>query len=88
MSNELRPIEAAKQTASKAREYVRTELSLLPDRRVCPDCDTPMEATHAYDPRTAAFHAETNGKAPAWECPDCGRQERRETDGPTFDPFA
>jgi rubredoxin len=77
--------EKAKESATYAVRRVKTQLSILPDRFVCPDCKVACEADRKYDPQQAAFHAETNGKVPSWRCPECETHYRREEDRITFD---
>lgn len=71
-------------TLSDAKETVKEQtrgrlIEWLPHFE-CPKCNTVCEAGRRYDPDTAAFHAETNGEAPAWICPNCDSAYRREED--------
>lgn len=69
---------------SDATEKVKAEARgrLIPwlPHHECPKCNTVCKAGQRYDPKTAAFHSETNGKVPAWICPDCDSAYRREED--------
>lgn len=40
----------------------------------CESCGAMCEASHTYDPQTAAFN---QGACPSWECPSCGNEYRR-----------
>lgn len=74
--------------ASDAVDSLRSRLSILEDRKRCPDCSTPMQAGYTYDARVAAFYAETGGKRPSWNCPECGYAEGREESKVTVDPYS
>jgi len=80
-----RPIEKASETVNKASQAVRSRLSILDDKQRCPECNSPMEAGYAYDPRVAAFYP--NGERPAWLCENCGYKEAREESKVTVDPY-
>jgi len=90
----LRPISNPTETAQRAADSVRRVVKAVTpfgaDAPVCDDCGATMEPSRTYDAREAAFYAETNGKVPSWECPECGRAIRRESDTQTppnpFDP--
>lgn len=70
--------EKANDAATDVVKRVTSEISILPDRFVCSDCDVACEPDRKYDPQQAAFYAETNGKGPSWRCPECQTHYRRE----------
>lgn len=82
-----RPIQKASEATERAVQSVKSKISILPDKEVCPDCNSVMEATWTYDPQQAAFFEETGGKAPSWECGNCGKAIRRKEKDVVFDPF-
>ena len=63
--------DAAQTVTRRFREFLGVEF----EAHVCPDCGVACEPTETYDVHRAP---EYGGKAPAWECPDCGRQWVRE----------
>ena len=80
-------VDTAKSAAETASGRVKGLVPWLPSPHEC-DCGALCEATRVYDPDQAAFYPETNGKVPAWECPECGAAYRREeNDGYTFSPW-
>ena len=82
-----RPIQKAREATESVSERAKGLIGWLPNPKEC-DCGALCEASRVYDPDQAAFFAETNGKAPAWECPECGAAYRREeNDGYTFSPW-
>jgi rubrerythrin len=79
--------EKAKEHVTEAVKRVKSELSILPDRFVCPQCDVPCEPDWKYDRQQAAFYSETNGKVPSWRCPECGTHYRRKERSIGIDPY-
>ena len=70
--------EKAKEAATKTKQWIQSEISILPDRYVCPTCEEVCVADYTYDPTQAAFHAETNGHVPSWYCSTCETHYYRE----------
>lgn len=76
--SKLPSIDDAKETVSDAvRPSISSLLFILDEPMECKQCGATTEAARAYDPQTAAFHAEYNGKAPTWYCNDCDQHYRR-----------
>jgi uncharacterized protein with PIN domain len=74
----LPSIDDAKQAASNAVDRsLSSMLFILDEPMKCKQCGATTEAARAYDPQTAAFHAEYNGKAPSWYCEKCDQHYRR-----------
>lgn len=71
---ELPDIRAA---ASTAVEAVTSRLSVLDSAMSCKHCGSACTPSRKYDPKSAAFHAETNGEVPTWHCENCDTHFRR-----------
>lgn len=64
-------------TGREVAATLTNALGVQEERYICEECGTPCEKTTTYDHRRAAFN---NGESPAWDCPDCHRQYRRDPD--------
>jgi hypothetical protein len=74
---DLPDIDTATSKASHAVKGKVASLFMLDPPMQCKQCGGTTEPSYKYDPQTAAFHAETNGKAPTWYCEACDQHYRR-----------
>ena len=78
MSNLPSLDDATNRVKSTVQSSKSSVLWWIPDPIPCDKCGLQCEASRAYDPHTAAFHAEHNGKVPTWYCENCDTHYRRE----------